>query len=78
MTTKRERELYAKGYRFSGFYTSESKQLAKDEAAKYRAQGYLATVLTKIYKGRIYDTEGYSVYIKDRAPEEVAKAAGRN
>jgi hypothetical protein len=64
----KENRLRDAGYVFSGFYTSESKDLAKQKAAEYRAKGYYATVLTKTYQGRVYNTVGYSVYIKERAP----------
>jgi hypothetical protein len=64
--TSREKSLDDKGYVFSGFYTSESLELAKARAKEYRSKGFFATVVTKNYVGRIYDTTGYSVYIRER------------
>lgn len=66
VTTRRERRLEKAGYYFSGFYTSESKDIAKQKAQEYRDAGYYATVVTKTYQGRVYNTEGYSVFIKPK------------
>ncbi len=63
--SRQERDLEAKGYRFSGHYT-EDHQEALDRAAEYRKQGFFARVSTKVYEGRVYNTTGYSVYIKEK------------
>jgi len=63
--TKLERHLQEKGYVF-GHYTNDKAQ-AKAKAAEFRAKGYFATVSAKTYVGRVYNTEGYTVYIKPKA-----------
>ncbi len=54
-----------KGYKFSGIY-SKNKEEVKLRAKEEREKGLRACVITKIYKGRIYNTTGYSVYVKDK------------
>ena len=65
MDTQKERDLVAKGYKFSGVYTRDLGE-AKARANEYRLNGYFATVSTKSYEGRIYNTIGHSVYIKEK------------
>ncbi len=62
-TNSQQKTLESRGYRFSGYY-SGSKVAAKEVATQYRKDGYLATVLTKSYAGRVDTINGYTVYIK--------------
>lgn len=54
-----------RGYEFTGIYT-RNKEEAKLRAKKERQKGSRACVVTDTYKGRIYSTTGYSVYIKEK------------
>lgn len=72
--SKRERRLEDKGYQYSGEFSSDfetGKQQMKDAAAKWRKQGYQAQVVSQVYTGRVYNSEGHSVYVKLRVPMTV-------
>ena len=63
--TKRERQLQADGYEFSGHYFRYGEhEAALHKAREYREQGHRAQVVTVITRGQIYSREGYSVYVK--------------
>jgi hypothetical protein len=66
--SRKEKDLKQRGYKFTGFY-SRDKDEAKKEAEVERLNGNWACVLTKVYKGRVYNTEGYSVYVKPKSPQ---------
>jgi hypothetical protein len=59
-----------KGYRFSGIYCSVDIEEAKRRAKAEREKGLLACVIGKLYRGKVYNTRGYSVYIKEKESEK--------
>jgi len=61
-----EKQAKSKGYRFSGIYCDINIEEAKRRAKEERGKGLLACVVSKLYKGRVYNTRGYSVYVKDK------------
>jgi hypothetical protein len=70
--TRQERKLHDAGYRFTGEYASgsrEAKEAMKAKAAEWRRKGFYARVLSKIYPGRVYSSEGHSVYTKPKNAE---------
>lgn len=68
MRTKRERVLDSSGYHFTGQYASgrEGKEAMKAAAAEWRKKGFFATVVHRVYQGRVISTDGYSVYTKPK------------
>lgn len=69
---KTERDLKSQGYTFSGCFASgpSGKTEMLERAKRYRAEGYYARVITKVCVGRVYNTDGHSVYIKRKAAGE--------
>jgi hypothetical protein len=61
-----EKQAKLKGYIFSGIYCDIDIEEAKRRAKEEREKGLLACVVSKLYKGRVYNTIGYSVYVKDK------------
>lgn len=67
-----EKQAIQASYSFSGFY-SRDKEEAKERAAEERAKGNKAMVVTKVSKGRVYNTTGYSVYLIESETNKQAK-----
>jgi hypothetical protein len=53
------------GYRSSGVYSSTDKDEVKKRGKQLKKEGYKTLFITKISKGRVYSTTGWSIWIKE-------------